>query len=69
MRNFVSDKCSFYVVYFSGLKYPLSTDDTDETEKAVGSKIKGQPVVIKKSCSVSSWTNEDIATKSYTNIS
>ena len=24
MWNFISDKCSFYVVYFSGLKYPLS---------------------------------------------
>ena len=23
MWNFISDKCSFYVVYFSGLKYPL----------------------------------------------
>ena len=24
MWNFISHKCSFYVVYFSGLKYPLN---------------------------------------------
>ena len=29
MWNFILDKCSFYVVYFSGLKYPLSRVASD----------------------------------------
>ena len=28
MWNFISHKCSFYVVYFSGLKYPLTSHST-----------------------------------------
>ena len=29
MWNFISDKCMFYVVYFSGLKYPLNSGEWD----------------------------------------
>ena len=35
MWKVISDKCSFYVVYFSGLKYPLSPFHTVQQRKCL----------------------------------